>query len=421
MVLIMMNVHAQLPPNVVRENFEDDTATTTAAGRYNVIPGENPDEDWYLFLPVSSNCDQGHLARLHVGVPQTAFQITWDSNVLISASNDKNINSVCTRNIYQLVNDVPAQVSEFEITWGHGEPGGFGEHGGHLDIEGDGGIIARFCVSGLDWRLVTQIVNNYCDQNGAQFYGQSGGEERVDLNWKIDWDAQTVTVTILDTLTGTLQENSPKTASFLNPNTNMELLEVTTFGGGTAVDEEAFQFIDNYVLKDLVTTETNETVPSEFDTGIVAFAKELGFKTPQSQQLFALFLIGISTLIAALFSRFASEGKFKNYVIHGTSVIVGAFCVYTEMIQLWMTFVAIVMSSAFIKGATSIINTYKSGGFFNPDTPTKNEEFVPGITTNIGEFGPEGTGPEAAQERQRRIDEQVKQELREKRQAEESA
>lgn len=242
---------------VLIEDFEDDTAVATGNGVNNVSPGSNPDENWYFFLPLSTGCDTG-TSRLHVATPGSVFagsnSLSWSTNAFVAGASNSAFPG-CPRNNNQFVLDTPSAITEFDIQWGVTSSAS-GQLGGRMIVEGEGVELAILCVtSGGQWRLLGTGPSSFCSATGGHtsFGGTNTGGQVHDLNWQINWTAQTVTVQFVssDCSTGNPCTGGPtgtaQTVPFINTADVMEILQVDTYGSFN--QDEQIHFIDNYSLQ----------------------------------------------------------------------------------------------------------------------------------------------------------------------------
>ncbi len=106
--------------------------------------------------------------------------------------------------------------------------------------------------------------------------------------------------------------------------------------------------------------EIEQNAPSEFDTGLKAFVDSIGFRSPESQFMFALILIGIATVIGAGLTSIFGDGPGRTWFIHGLAVLVGVFTVLLLWLKLWIFAIAVIMGTFGVRGAGEFINTVKS-------------------------------------------------------------
>lgn len=99
--------------------------------------------------------------------------------------------------------------------------------------------------------------------------------------------------------------------------------------------------------------------PSEFDTGFKGFVAGVGFRTPESQMMVALILIGVTTVTAGSMTRFIGPGRLKNGMVAGAAMGVGVFAAVLFGIDLWMTVLGVVLGSFVIQGSKEARNTFR--------------------------------------------------------------
>lgn len=360
LLVVAMGSVAQEEPEfiIVVENFEDDEATSNGVNKLNTITGINPDEDWYLYQHQVSDCDQGNFARMIVSTSgsQTVGGelISWDSNTLVAASNNAVQTSFCTTNQYDLIFDNPRPVTEFEIEIGLMRTDTT-DQGGSISIFGEGQIFATFCWHGTDSLILPSTPTSTCSTSGTpQNFGTVLGHSIVlNLNWVIDWDLQTVTVTITSFELGTPNSGGTvsavsRTIDFYNPVESMEIIKVRAFD--PFQDNAVFTYIDNVAIKDLVLAPEEVVEPVDLETGITNFANEFGFKSTASLKLFAIFFIAGAMIITASVTHFFSDSKYKNWILLAVGVGTATFFILIQFIQLWELTIATVLGGASVQG-----------------------------------------------------------------------
>lgn len=120
--------------------------------------------------------------------------------------------------------------------------------------------------------------------------------------------------------------------------------------------EAGFYNFENATI--VVVPEVDE--PTEFSSGLVSFASSLGFSSPESQNLFALILVALTTVAVSVGLKLMSSGKPKNIIILSSAGLVAAFCVLLGMLQLWVLTIAVVLSMGTGAGSVALLNTYKA-------------------------------------------------------------
>lgn len=98
--------------------------------------------------------------------------------------------------------------------------------------------------------------------------------------------------------------------------------------------------------------------PSEFDSGLLAFAASFGFISRESQMLFALILVGSVTVATGAASKWVSPGRFKNYLVLSSQALLAVFCVIATFLELWMFVLALMLGIFAIRGAQEVRNTW---------------------------------------------------------------
>lgn len=100
-------------------------------------------------------------------------------------------------------------------------------------------------------------------------------------------------------------------------------------------------------------------VPSEFDSGLLAFITGLGFRTPESQFFFSLILVGITTVSTGVGLKFMAPGRLKLILTGGLAALVACFCVILAMFDLWMLVLALVLGGSTVMGTKEFTNTWR--------------------------------------------------------------
>lgn len=98
--------------------------------------------------------------------------------------------------------------------------------------------------------------------------------------------------------------------------------------------------------------------PSEFDSGLIAFAISAGFISAESQMLFAMILIGLITVATGSASRWVAAGRFKNYLLFGMQALVAVFFVVATFLELWMFLLAFMLGLFAVRGAGEVRSTF---------------------------------------------------------------
>lgn len=128
-------------------------------------------------------------------------------------------------------------------------------------------------------------------------------------------------------------------------------------------DNHTFEIVDDEL-----------TGSSEFDEGLKDFASGIGFRTAQSQTLFALILIGLSEIAMALLTKWFNDGKWKIWVIHGIACCVGVVCVLLGYLEFFVLTIGIVLGTTVVSGARETFNTFKRVATFKPKRRVKVEQ-----------------------------------------------
>lgn len=98
---------------------------------------------------------------------------------------------------------------------------------------------------------------------------------------------------------------------------------------------------------------------AEFDEGLRDLATGVGFKSPESQLLFAIILIGLSEIGMAFFVGFMGPGKWQNWVIHTVAACVGIIMVLLTYLEFWILLVGIVLATTIVNGGRETLNTFR--------------------------------------------------------------
>lgn len=218
-------------------------------------------------------------------------------------------------------------------------------------------------------------VNGCMELNG---FGPGGGSALIDevddwtdteilrIEFIFDWAEQTFDVYA--------QRQSDDLIDSLT-NISFEDLDAQTFGelqfdddaSWAGMNFDQWQF-DGGPIQEV------ELEPSEFDQGLQDFAIGLGFRTPESQILFSLILIGLSELLMAFLTSFFPDGKYKIWIIHGVASSVGIIVVLIGYLDLWIFLCAFVLSCTITMGAREALNTFRRILF---KTPKQNQSKEP--------------------------------------------
>lgn len=195
--------------------------------------------------------------------------------------------------------------------------------------------------------VATFKLNGLLSCDSTTIYSEAGGTEHK-INIQIDWSAKEFT-TFLDDVEVT-------TSSFCT--TTHEAIGHMAFYRAVSNDAPTTIFDQWQLDGGPISVEEGEGDPSEFDSGLIAFAASAGFISQESQLFFALVLIGLATVTTSASSKWVAPGRFKNYLLMGVQTLIAIFCVIAAFLDLWMFLVAFMLGLFAVRGGSEVRNTY---------------------------------------------------------------
>lgn len=230
----------------------------------------------------------------------------------------------------------------------------------HTDLE-PGDTAASVVASKCLWEIQIQEPNGGSDCNsltragapstntvGFDFMVGGGGTCQSQYHVEMDWTNLTVDIY----REGGLERSD----DMISGGSNAVGLAVQL---RTQQSSEPSGVFDNWEISDVEGVISEDVDgPSEFDSGLIAFAASAGFISQESQLFFALVLIGLATVTTSASSKWVAPGRFKNYLLVGVQTLIAIFCVIAAFLDLWMFLVAFMLALFAVRGGSEVRNTY---------------------------------------------------------------
>lgn len=97
---------------------------------------------------------------------------------------------------------------------------------------------------------------------------------------------------------------------------------------------------------------------SEFDVGLEGTIAEFGFVSAESQMLFSMILVGMITVATGAGTKLLGSGKWKNWILLSTGILIGVMAVIIGFLDLWVMIVATMLGVFAVRGGGEAKNTF---------------------------------------------------------------
>lgn len=98
--------------------------------------------------------------------------------------------------------------------------------------------------------------------------------------------------------------------------------------------------------------------PVEFSDGIDATVESWGFITQDSKSLFAMALVGGTTVGIGALSKWVAPSRWKNYALMGSGIIVAVVAVFITYLETWTFLIALMLGVFVVRGGQAARNTF---------------------------------------------------------------